>query len=169
MSIPRSIAVKKVGNEWILVQKPVDQLSSMQGPVKRYGASSPVPLSSGSFELEWVWQDDGGSGSEMILDNNELVIRFNKKTREVEIDRGGGSKQFNNEKFRKLSVYKAQVPQAGNGDLKFRLLFDQSVAELFVGDGELVMTAQVFPEKLEQVRFTNTRNEVLLREIAGYR
>jgi sucrose-6-phosphate hydrolase SacC (GH32 family) len=151
------------------VQNPVDQLNSIRGPLKKYSPRDAVPLSSASFELEWYWGDDGGSGSELILDNNELVVRFNKKTREVEVDRSGGSKVFNNEKFRKLSVYRAKVPQEAKGDLKFRLFFDQSIAELYVGDGELVMTAQVFPEKMEQARFTNTNRDVVVREIAPYR
>jgi sucrose-6-phosphate hydrolase SacC (GH32 family) len=103
------------------------------------------------------------------LGNSELVVRFNKATREVELDRSGGSKSFQNEEFRKLSQFRSVFPIPANGDLKFRLIFDQSIAELFVGDGELVMTAQVFPENLNQLRFINTDHQFTLREIAGYR
>jgi fructan beta-fructosidase len=169
MSLPRSLAVKRVGNEWILVQSPVEQFNSVRGPAKSFSAATPINLTTSSFELEWNWKDDGVGVSEMILGNSELVVRFNKATREVELDRSGGSKSFQNEEFRKLSQFRSVFPIPANGDLKFRLIFDQSIAELFVGDGELVMTAQVFPENLNQLRFINTDHQFTLREIAGYR
>ena len=170
MSLPRSIAVKKVGNEWILVQQPVDQLNALIGPAKSILTSNPIPLPSASFDLQWDWIDGGdGQIAEMVLGNQELVIRFDPKTREVELNRSGGSKGFTNEAFQKLGVFKQVVPGAARGQLHFRLLFDQSIAELYMGDGELVMTAQIFPDALESVRFTNTPEPVKLAEVGAYR
>ena len=170
MSLPRSIAVKKIGNEWILVQQPVEQLNSLIGPATSFVPSSPQTLPSGSFDLQWDWADGPDAQvAEMVLGNQELVIRFDPKTREVELNRSGGSRLFTNEAFKKLGVFKQVVPGAARGQLHFRLLFDQSIAELYVGEGELVMTAQVFPEVLGTVRFTNTTQPVKLSEVAGYR
>lgn len=186
MSIPRNIAVKRVGNEWILVQQPVEQLNSVLGPAQKLMSSQAVPLSSQSFELNWSWKDDGMGVSEAVFGDNELVVRFDKQKREVEINRSGGSKNFHNKAFHDLAVFRATFPAPSNGSLRFRLFFDQSIAELFVGDGELVMTAQVFPDlPLSQVHFgysplvqnTTTTNqrlpveaiEVTYRAIAGYR
>ncbi|MGB4769945.1 MAG: GH32 C-terminal domain-containing protein, partial [Chitinophagaceae bacterium] len=170
MSLPRSIAVKKIGNEWILVQQPVDQLNSLIAPSKSFAPSAPITLPSASFDLQWDWTDGADAPvAEMVLGNQELVIRFDPKTREVELNRAGGSKVFSNEAFKKLGVFKQVVPGAARGQLHFRLLFDQSIAELYVGDGELVMTAQVFPEALETVRFTNTSQAVKLAEVGAYR
>jgi fructan beta-fructosidase len=170
MSLPRSIAVKKVGNEWILVQQPVDQLNALIGSAKSFLTSTPIPLPSASFDLQWDWADGGNAqAAEMVLGNQELVIRYDPKTREVELNRSGGSKGFTNEAFQKLGVFKQVVPGAARGQLHFRLLFDQSIAELYVGDGELVMTAQIFPDALESVRFTNTPEPVKLAEVGAYR
>lgn len=169
MSLSRKIAVKKVGNEWFLIQNPVEQISSLYGPPAFFAPTSPFSLPSSSFLLEWSWPAGGSGVSEMVLDSSELVVRFNRKTGEVEMDRSGGSRVFKNEAFRKLAVSRAKYPVPGTGELTFRLYFDQSVAELYVGGGELVMTAQVFPDQLRRVRFTNTPGQVSLREIAPYR
>jgi fructan beta-fructosidase len=186
MSIPRTIAVKRVENEWFLVQQPVEQLNSIRGPVQKQVSSQPISLGSQSFDLEWSWKDDGVGVSEAVFGNFEFVIRFNKEKREVEINRSGGSKNFQNKAFHDLGIFKAKFPVPSNGLLKFRLLFDQSIAELFVGEGELVMTAQVFPDMpLQQVQFgysttnptpsaspsrlPNEAIEVTLRAMAGYR
>jgi fructan beta-fructosidase len=169
MSLPRGIAVKKVENEWFLTQNPVEQISSLYGPPAFFAPTSPVALPSSSFLLEWSWPAGGSGVSEMVLDSSELVVRFNRKTGEVEMDRSGGSRVFKNEAFRKLAVSRAKYPVPGTGELTFRLYFDHSVAELYVGGGELVMTAQVFPDQLRRVRFTNTPGQVSLREIAPYR
>jgi len=40
------------------------------------------------------------------LGNKEQVIRLDPKTREVELNRSGGSKLFSNEAFKKLGVFK---------------------------------------------------------------
>ena len=58
----------------------------------------------------------------------------------------GGNNSFQNPEFLKLSDFSA--PVSGSGDLlKIKIYFDQSLAEVFVNDGEAVLTAQVFPEK----------------------
>lgn len=170
MSIPRSVAVKKVENEWILVQKPVDQLNSLIAPAKSYQPSDPIPLPSASFDLQWDWLDGGAAmATELVLGNRELVIRYFPGTREVELDRSGGSAAFANEAFKKLGVVRGRFPVPGKGPLHFRLLFDQSIAELFVGDGELVMTAQVFPEQLDKLVFPKNVSGIQLAEVAPYR
>lgn len=169
MSIPRSIAVKKVGNEWILVQKPIDELKELISPAKSFQPNAPIPLPSASFDLQWDWADAGGAVQEMVLGNRELVVRFDPVTREVVLDRSGGSAAFQNEAFRKLGVFKKQFPVPASGSLHFRLLFDQTIAELYVGDGELVMTAQVFPALVDRVSFSQTIGPVKLAEVAAYR
>jgi sucrose-6-phosphate hydrolase SacC (GH32 family) len=148
----------------------VDQLNSLIAPMKSFPSNAPIALPSASFDLQWDWIDGGdGQIAEMVLGNQELVIRFDPKTREVELNRSAGSKLFSNEAFKKLGVFKQVVPGAARGQLHFRLLFDQSIAELYVGDGELVMTAQIFPDALESVRFTNTPQPVKLAEVGAYR
>lgn len=169
MSLPRNIAVKKLGNEWFLVQNPVEGLASLYGPANLFSPSSPFPLPSSSFLLEWSWPMGGKGMSEMILDSSELVIRFNRETGEVEMDRSGGSKVFQNEAFRKTSVSRARFPVPGSGEIGFRLYVDRSTAELFVGEGELVMSTQIFPDQLRHVRFAHTSGRVSLREVAAYR
>lgn len=169
MSIPRSIAVKKLGNEWILVQKPIDELKELISPAKSFQPNAPIPLPSASFDLQWDWADAGGAVQEMVLGNRELVVRFDPATREVVLDRSGGSAAFQNEAFRKLGVFKKQFPVPASGSLHFRLLFDQTIAELYVGDGELVMTAQVFPALVDRVSFSQTIGPVKVAEVAAYR
>ncbi|MEI5617326.1 hypothetical protein WB403_50415, partial [Streptomyces brasiliscabiei] len=58
MSLPREIAVKKMGNEWILVQQPVKALRSLRSTAEILKQPIPVqtnykvPFSGQQFEME---------------------------------------------------------------------------------------------------------------------
>jgi len=53
--------------------------------------------------------------------------------------------------------------------LTFRLLVDRTGVELFVGDGEAVMTANAYPDKAaDGVRFFAEKGEARFKNVVGY-
>jgi fructan beta-fructosidase len=171
MSLPRTLQLKKVENDWILLQNPVDEVATLKTSEVQLKSDKPIRVDSQSFMVEWEWNTEAAGSQEMVVGANDLVVRFNTAAREVVIDRSG-SKGFDNEAYRRLSVYKAVVPGKLSGPLKFRLYFDASVAELYVGNGEVAMTAQVFPaEPISNISFkpNGPSHPVILRTMGAYR
>ncbi len=171
MSLPRTLQLKKVENDWILLQNPVDEVATLKTSEVQLKSDKPIRVDSQSFMVEWEWNTEAARSQEMVVGANDLVVRFNTAAREVVIDRSG-SKGFDNEAYRRLSVYKAVVPGKLSGPLKFRLYFDASVAELYVGNGEVAMTAQVFPaEPISNIIFkpNGEAHPVILRTMGAYR
>jgi sucrose-6-phosphate hydrolase SacC (GH32 family) len=83
-----------------------------------------------------------------------------------------GSAGFDHAAYKSTSVYKAVVPGNPAENLTFRLYFDESIAELYVGDGEVAMTMQVFAAKpMNRVKFipSEPRHSLLYRDMGSYR
>jgi fructan beta-fructosidase len=141
MSLPRELTLKKVGDEWILLQNPVDQLKLLQAKPVPVAAGQELKMQDASYLLEWSWPSSGVA-QELSIGDREFVVRYDPASREVSIDRGG-SRGFDHPEYRKMSVYKAVVPGTP-ANLRLRLYMDESIAELYVGDGEVALTSQVF-------------------------
>ncbi|HEX5669197.1 MAG TPA: GH32 C-terminal domain-containing protein, partial [Chitinophagaceae bacterium] len=171
MSLPRSLSLKRIGAEWILLQNPVDELASLKNKDIQFMTDQDIVLDDQSFMLEWQWKSDADGIQEMKLGESELVIRYDAKQKEVSLDRSG-SAGFDNAEYRSNSIYKAVFPGGTAGNLKFRLYFDESIAELYVGDGEVAMTMQVFAAKpMNTVKFvpSGPGQSVLYRDLNSYR
>ena len=141
MSLPRELTLKKVGDEWILLQNPVDQLKLLQAKPVPVAAGQELKMQDASYLLEWSWPSSGAA-QELSIGDREFVVRYDPASREVSIDRGG-SRGFDHPEYRKMSIYKAVVPGTP-ANLRLRLYMDESIAELYVGDGEVALTSQVF-------------------------
>ncbi len=171
MSLPRSLSLKRVGAEWILLQNPADELASLKKKDVQLNAGQEIALEDQSFMLEWQWSANAAGVQEISLGDNELVISYNASTKEVGLDRSG-SKGFDHAAYRSNSVYKTIFPGTPPANLKFRLYFDESIAELYVGDGEVAMTAQVFAGgPMNKIRFapSGAGQALLYRDLEGYR
>jgi fructan beta-fructosidase len=171
MSLPRSLSVKRIGSEWILLQNPVDALASLKKKELQFMTDQDITLDDQSFMLEWQWKTDATGIQEMKLGESELVIRYDASQKQIILDRTG-SAGFDNAEYRSNSLYKAVFPGNPAGNLKFRLYFDESIAELYVGDGEVAMTAQVFASRaMNRVRFvpSGPGQNVLYRDLGSYR
>jgi fructan beta-fructosidase len=151
MSIPRTIQLKKTGNSWMMIQSPVRAIEKQR--------TSPVPMEKGSINKS---KNLSGIGNTWELDMELTVsltgktgIRIGEKTKPVceiyydpvtralYLDRGAGN-AFHNAAFEKLNQFHVPVSLTEN-KLFLRVFFDNSIIEVFMNDGERVMTAQVFP------------------------
>ena len=154
MSIPRELSLKETDGGIRLIQRPIQTIHLLRG-------NEIIDLSENwNNELEVGIEFDPTNSSEAGIkilknENEETLVGYNTKTQEVFIDRthasdAGVPKDFN-------SIERVSVKPV-DGKIKFHLFIDQSIVEVFVNDGEKVLTEQVFPKHKKSGLLTYSDN-----------
>jgi fructan beta-fructosidase len=101
--------------------------------------------STGQMELELTLSLESATMVEFSIGNSlgeHTVVRINRERRQLELDRSASGVVNFHADFARLQT----APIAGQSvSLKLHLIVDRSSVELFLNDGEIVMTALVFP------------------------
>ena len=153
MSLPRKLAVKKMGNEWMLVQEPVKAITAMRSTAQVLKAGVPVknkyvlPFTGNCFEMEFDLRPSVTSISGMKIavgGNRFFTIGYDASQEQLYIDRTNTPSAFSKQYpfFNKKNAYLKTV----NELIHLRVFFDKSIVEVFANNGELVFTSQIFPE-----------------------
>ena len=155
MSIPRTLRVKKINREWILLQNPVDAIRSLRSDRLASINNSVIEntnsfdIKSQQFEADVILQPGANStcGIKLAVGNGHYFeIGYSTPTQTLYVDRSKtGNIDFNPE-FQKRSRYETRLP-LDNGLLTLKIFFDNSVVEVFANDGRAVMTMQLFPDQ----------------------
>ena len=153
MSLPRTLSVKKMNGEWVLIQKPIEKIKLERRIIyKKYNLSFKntvrLPVTSQQCEINVSMgiSKDATAGLRIAAGNNQyLEIGYNSKKKVLYIDRSKTANQAFNKKFEKMSTY--EIPYSFNGNLKLQVFFDKSIAEIFINDGERIFTTQFFPNE----------------------
>ena len=153
MSIPRTLSVKKNGNEWILVQKPIVAANSLRKEIYKSAVvivenKNILPVKSKQFELQADIEPatDAICGLKLAAGNNNYFeIGYNAATRSFYIDRSKTGKDDFNDNFKKLSRFEKTIALKNN-KIHLQVFYDNSIAEIFVNGGEAVFTVQLFPD-----------------------
>jgi len=151
-SLPRSLAVKNDGGEWILVQQPVaaiKQLRSQLFSTKNIKVKNEflLPVSSQTCEIEFVFRPTANStsGIRMAKGKDQYVeIGYDAAKGILYFDRSKSGDTSFHHTFGELSRYESSLKTKA-GKMKLRLFFDKSIVEIFANEGEVVMTTQIFP------------------------
>ena len=169
MTVPRSLSLNKSGNSYELKNYPLDNLGTIFKPELKK-----------DFELV-------AEGSEMIsFDHfNQSEIRFKTPNRNFEfifgnglgeqlsmaldgekelflLDRSKSGKTDFQEEFGKI-IQKAPITDIPDGEIEVRVLMDWSSVEIFINNGQRVLTAQIFPnENYTYLTFKNVSAENLI-------
>jgi fructan beta-fructosidase len=154
MALPRDLNLKKINNEWILIQKPVDALKKLRTDPVELGnifvdGKKELDLKSQQFEMEISFQPASNSSSGLRLavgKQNVFVIGYNASSQKLFVDRSGCTNNSFNKNFASLSRYETSIVPV-NGKIKLHVFFDNSIVEVFANDGETVMTTQIFPDE----------------------
>jgi fructan beta-fructosidase len=163
MSLPRTLSVKKINNEWILIQKPIEKISKERKMIYKdfkagYHNIMRLPVTSQQCEVDVsMGVLDGNTGGLRIAAGHDhyVEIGYDAIKKVLYLDRSKTANRSFNKNFEKMSRY--ETPYILNGSLKLRVFFDNSVVEVFVNDGERVFTAQFFPdEKDKGIEIFNT-------------
>ncbi|MCX6318048.1 MAG: glycoside hydrolase family 32 protein [Bacteroidetes bacterium] len=152
MSLPRELTVKKMNNEWTMLQEPVDRIESLLAkPV--YSGKAVVtgtkPLSySGQqwdMECEFTVASLTKAGVKFAMAKDKYAeIGYDAARKILYIDRTKAGEQDFNPAFAKQNRYETALNPI-NGKIRLHILYDNSIVEVYANEGETVMTAQLFP------------------------
>ncbi|WP_317165149.1 glycoside hydrolase family 32 protein [Draconibacterium halophilum] len=154
MTVPREIKLKKrQDNSYVLHFSPVDELNTLVDPQKTIAPETPANqihvdyheiIAGGSYQVEMEIIPSETDQFTISLGNEleDLTIRYSKTSGEFTIDRSNsGHVTFNN-----LFMHEISCDYQATGEtLPLTLLIDQNSVELFINQGEKVMTALFFP------------------------
>ena len=143
-SVPRVLGLRRTANGISLVQSPVEELRSLRATAEPVTVTSGADLP-GSAEIEFEVARGDWKSTALRLFNaagEEAIIGLNAGPAEVFVDR---------RKARAATAHADYTSrEAGpvrwrDGRVTVRMLFDRSVIEIFVNDGETVLTERVYP------------------------
>jgi sucrose-6-phosphate hydrolase SacC (GH32 family) len=156
MSIPRSLSLKTIQGKTQLIQQPHKTLFTLESgrPLLKRSwdhisqSNVDLPLSTQTFDLELTFRA-GKNASRFGIDvrsgpnGSGTRIGYDFKTAQMFVDRTASGASSFNPLFE--GVYYAPLSADSKGQVKLRVLLDWSSVEVFGGQGESTITAQIFP------------------------
>ncbi|MEJ8840919.1 glycoside hydrolase family 32 protein [Lacibacter sp. H375] len=170
-AVPREFELIKSGTDLVLIQKPVQELIEKRKEVLSLSMevlTAPLRLKYAglSYEMEFTLDPKQAvkAGVKLLKSaNEETVLSFDKKTGELMLDRTRSGNVSFSTKF--PSVEMAPVALK-DGKLKIRVLVDKCIVEVFVNDGETVLTDLVFPnEKEGLIEFFSEGDQAVISDL----
>jgi sucrose-6-phosphate hydrolase SacC (GH32 family) len=156
-SIPRDVSLETIDGNVQLVQTPIPELGGLrQGGSNNEQMlinSGTTPLSAKGDAVEIIAEFQVGTASEFGLkvrtgQGEETLVGYNVPAGEVFVDRAKSGQVG----FSDLFPYGELFPSRGiaplaaeNGRVKLHIFVDWSSVEVFGGDGQTVITDQIFP------------------------
>jgi sucrose-6-phosphate hydrolase SacC (GH32 family) len=154
MSLPRALSLRKAGDHWFLLQRPVRELEKLRGERRHVAlndVNGPADLSSLNKGLadEYEIEADLEPSPEAVFDLHlktgaaeVTVLRCDVPERKLTLDRTRSGKVDFHKQF--PGRYIAPV-RLMDGRLKLRIFVDASSVEVFVNEGETVLTSLIMP------------------------
>ena len=153
-SVPRKLALKKVGSHYFLTQQPIEALRQLRG--KQVSANYKLPLGSARlkcaspksnvYEMDVTFSALQSNVFGLNLcsgHGRKVTISYDTDSHNLVIDRTHCA-DVDIPKFDRMAH--AQVlPQ--NGKLRMHIFVDKSSVEIFCNDGQDVFTLQTFPSE----------------------
>ena len=155
MALPRQLILKKIYNEWILLQQPVAAIKPLRitsTELKKVEVSGIklLPEKSQQVEIELIFSPfptTNKAGIRLAVGkDNAFIIGYDAASKKLYIDRSKSGDVSFHKAFADLSYYETTLlPQ--NGKIRLQIFFDISIIEVFANGGVAVMTAQLFPDE----------------------
>ncbi len=151
MTTPRKLKLKKLNGEYQLFNYPiegVDDIVNKKETAKIEVAPSQMEsLSSDNFNQSEIRFKTSAQDFELVFGNSakdELVLAMSGKQKTFFLDRSKSGKVDFQEDFGK-GVQQMPVHFLPEGEYEVRILVDWSSIEIFINEGQYVMTSQIFP------------------------
>jgi fructan beta-fructosidase len=172
MALPRKLSVKKVNNQWQLLQQPVIAISAQRGAKTllaniKVAKVYKIPLQSQLFEMECVIKPSNGeTGIKIAVGSGHyFTIGYNNQTQTLFTDRSNVGTTSFSKNFDSLAFCKAKLPLL-NGKLKLHIYYDKSIVEIYANGGASVFTVQLFPnEKNDGIQLYSNGSEAIFESI----
>jgi sucrose-6-phosphate hydrolase SacC (GH32 family) len=154
MSVARTLALRRVGGTWQLVQQPVSALESLREPLffaggSIIGADAPVGLekvSGDTLDLEVTLAPGEAREVGVIVRkgaNEETVIGYDAHAKTIFIDRTRSGRADFDKRF--PGRHAAEVRPVSDGSVSMRILVDRSSVEVFADGGATIITDRIYP------------------------
>jgi len=152
MALPRNLSVKKISTGWVLLQKPVAAITSLRKKIFHLQNETVIdkkllPVKSKQFEMELTVEPGTSSvsGIRFALEGDTYFeMGYDAAQQLFYIDRSKAGNNAFNKNFNKASRFEKNIALQ-NKKLQLHIYFDNSIAEVFVNNGEAVFTTQLFP------------------------
>lgn len=156
MALPRNLTLKKINNEWRLIEQPVASLKTLRtNPVElkniEVTGRKKLNISGQQFEMEISFDVSQNVIARLRLavgKSNSFMIGYNASNEKLFIDRSGLANNSFNKNFAALSRYETSLKPIQQ-KIKLHIFFDKSIIEIYANDGLAVMTAQLFPDETD--------------------
>ncbi|MBS1566774.1 MAG: glycoside hydrolase family 32 protein [Bacteroidetes bacterium] len=157
MSLPRSLSVKQVNGQWVLLQQPIaalrslreKQLAGLQNELLGGGKSLPLQSQQLEAELEITPGTSAVTGIRLAAGNGHPIeIGYDAAKQVLYVDRSKTAHQSFNKAFAEKSRFETTLAPVA-GKVRLRVFFDHSIVEVFGNAGEAVMTVQLFPDNTD--------------------
>lgn len=156
MSLPRKLSVKKQEGDWVLVQEPIKSLQLLRGAEQRIKEITVVenkslPFSGSSYEIICSIQpsENGIAGIRFAAGGDRYFeISYDRKKEQLGMDRTHTNNGFN-KKYASIAKKVANL-KSKDGKISLHIFVDASIVEVYSGEGTVVFTSQVFPEKTDK-------------------
>lgn len=157
MTLPRDLSLRHNGEHLVLAGMPVHETGTLRGQVVEYGTlhvsskretiADLLPDNEGCFELEMVLVPNGAAQFGFGFTNSRgdyFDYTFDKQAGTLAFDRRKAGLSDFSDKF----AMQVKAPLVACDEYRVRLFVDKASVELFVNDGELVMTNLLFPREV---------------------
>lgn len=175
MTVPRELNLERNNSDYFLVSTPVEELKSLRtakavnykeerGSVgEREISPKGINLSQSEMNFSFAVLNKSADSIGIILENNihqKLVIGYSRARKQLFVDRTDAGQSG----FSKLFAGISKAPYAAGEQVNFHVFLDASSVELFVDNGNLVMTNLVFPtESFSRLSIFSSGGEVILK------
>lgn len=176
MTVPRELNLIKKNNEYILKSIPVKELNDFKSKTIEKDSIEPEELSKvietaeidfNKLNLEFNFKNLKENKYQIIFNNgngDSLIIGLNNNSKTIYLDRTKSGKVDFSEKFAP-NISKVKLSDMIN-DAKFQILLDKTSVELFVNDGEIVMTELFFPNNpLDQISIISEDSNFIIKNL----
>ncbi len=151
MTLPRKLSLAKINDEFFLKNIPLSQLNELivKEDSNTFETGKTMTFSSENFNASQVRFSTSQIDFELIFSNKEgdtLVLDMDQEQKVFSIDRRqSGVIDFEKSFAAKIHIMPVQqLPKSKTYDV--RVIMDVSSIEVFINDGQYVMTEQIFPK-----------------------
>jgi len=152
MTIPRKLSLKKVDDDYDLFNYPVSSFETVIAatPKKKMTVlgSAKENISFGDLNQSEVRFKTTTKDFQLKFSNTlneEVVLTMFEEEKQFFLDRTGSGKVEFQENFG--GIQQMPMPNLPEGEYEVRILIDHSSIEIFINEGQYVMTAQFFPNE----------------------
>jgi len=174
---PRELSLGMNGGHLIVKSFPVKEMNTIRGASKTYPnqvvekeatLSGLLPKNKGTYEVVMTLKPIHSSTFGFELKNTkgeQLKFTFDLKSNKLSIDRDKSGKIDFNDKFKSGT----SAPIVTKGSYNIRLLVDKASAEIFIDNGEIVMSSIFFPtEIMNSMTFFSSEGKLTAENITIY-